>query len=25
MDGEGFRELVRELVWAWTTVEAPRT
>jgi two-component system response regulator len=24
MDGEGFRELVRELVWAWTTVDAPR-
>jgi len=20
MDGEGFRELVRELVWSWTTV-----
>jgi CheY-like chemotaxis protein len=24
MDGEGFRELVRELVWAWTTVDSPR-
>jgi CheY-like chemotaxis protein len=24
MDGEGFRELVRELVWAWTTVDGPR-
>lgn len=23
MDGEGFRELVRELVWSWTTVESP--
>lgn len=23
MDGEGFRELVRELVWAWTTAEVP--
>jgi CheY-like chemotaxis protein len=23
MDGEGFRELVRELVWAWTTVGTP--
>ncbi|MCG6924754.1 MAG: response regulator [Acidobacteria bacterium] len=25
MDGEGFRELVRELVWSWTTVESPGT
>jgi two-component system response regulator len=23
MDGEGFRELVRELVWSWTTVGSP--
>ena len=24
MDGEGFRELVRELVWSWTTVGSPQ-
>jgi len=23
MDGEGFRELVQELVWSWTTVGSP--